>query len=168
MLDSEMLQAFREESAGILSELKSVLETLEAPSTDFPAQSLQDFSQKIDRIMGAAKTFSLEAPEHQGLRNIGTLAELCKHIGYKAAEQKQPKLLPIFVAFWSDVIAVTEDLLASLEDEAKAARLTRDFAPVLVRRLEWLKNKVTPAAGSQGGAASAQSQIDELVASLLK
>lgn len=166
MIDAELAQGFKEESLSLTKELKGVVERLETPSSEFPAALLQEFSQKIDRIMGAAKTLSLEAPEHQGLRRIATFAEICKYIGYKVAEQKQVKIIPIVAAFWSDVLAATEDLLAAFEDESKAAQITRDFVPVLTKRLEWLKGKVASAA--QGSATATQAEIDKLVAGLLK
>lgn len=166
MIDTELLQGFKEESNALVGELKSVVEKLEAPVPEFPTALFQEFSQKIDRIMGAAKTLSVEDPSHQGLRRIGAIAELCKYIGYKAAEQKQPKIVPIVAAFWSDVIGVTEDLLRSLEDETKTAQITQDFAPILGRRLEWLKKKVLPTSPTSGNAS--QTEIDRLLSTLLK
>ncbi len=168
MIDNDMLLAFREESLSIFTELKNIIDMLNDSYTEFPMQLLQDFSQKIDRIMGAAKTISIQDPNHQGLQRIGILGELCKHIGYKAAESKQLTLLPIFAAFYSDVITVTEDLLASLEDEKRAAKITSDFAPVLIKRLEWLKKKIISVPNVTSKNEISQSEIDKLVSNFLK
>lgn len=163
MIDAELLQGFKEESTGILNELKAVIEKLEDVTTEFPVALMQDFSQKIDRIMGAAKTIAMEDPSHLGLQRISALAELCKHIGYKAAEQKELKLVPIFTAFWSDVITITEDLIGALSDATKTAEVTSNFTPVLLRRLEWLKKKVVLPNAQSG---NTQQEIDRLIASL--
>jgi hypothetical protein len=158
MLDKEMADAFKLESIAIVAELKGIIDTLNSPQAAFPSQILQEFSQKIDRIMGAAKVLSLEEPSHLGLKRMGALAELCKALGYKASEQKQNKLVPIFAAFFEDAVSVTEDLLNALHDEKKSTEISQKFTPVLIKRLEWLKGKLM-ATPSQ----TTQAEIDALI-----
>ena len=142
MIDLEILSAFKEESKSILSELRLVVEQLEQPHAQFPTDLFKDFSLKIDRVMGAAKTIGQDYPNHLGFQRIGKLAELCKFIGATAAEQKNGKLLPIFAAFWSDTLDVIDDLLNALENEAESTKIAAAFSVVLQKRLEWLAKRV--------------------------
>lgn len=132
----------------------------------FPADLLRDFSQKIDRIMGAAKTMSLEAPDHPGFQRMGKLAELCKILGYKAAERQVPALIPIFAAFWADTIEVTKNLLDAVEDLAKTDEISKAFPRVLQKRLEWLASKVDPATAMGKTHESQAGEIKDLLKSL--
>lgn len=143
-IDPEILNEFRAESKGLLAELQQVVEKLEAVecSSAFPESLLTEFAQKIDRIMGAVKTMSLLEPAHKGFSSIGKLAELCKTIGYKAAEKKNTAMLPIFSAFWADTIEVIESLLKCIEDPEETQKIAKEFLPVLSQRLAWLKSKI--------------------------
>lgn len=143
-VDAEILNEFRAESKLLLDELEGIVEKLESfnSKSGFPDALLTEFAQKIDRIMGAVKTIALLAPDHQGFASIGKLAELCKTIGYKAAERKDVALLPIFSAFWADTIEVIQSLLACIEDEKKTKEISASFPPVLTQRLAWLKSKI--------------------------
>ncbi len=147
-LDPEIINGFKAESNQLLQELTEAVDKLEdsALGEEFPSTLLEEFSQKVDRIMGAAKTISMMAPGHEGLVRIGKLSEVCKHVGYKAAERKEVLLLPLFAAFWSDVIEVIQNLLNVLEDDAKTAQISQQFSPVLQKRLEWLASKLKPQA----------------------
>src|SRR4051812_22031931 len=94
-MDKDILDGFKEEANQILKELDKVIESLELPHKDFPSQLLSEFSQKIDRIMGAAKTLGLEDPHHMGLKRISQISQICKALGYRAAEVKVLSLIPI-------------------------------------------------------------------------
>jgi len=171
-LDPEILESFREESAKVLAELTEVVEMLEKVRGEFPAKLLEDYSQKIDRIMGAAKTIQMTAPDNVGLKRISKMSELCKKLGYKAAERKIPQLIPIFAAFWADVIEVVEELINALEDPVETESIATNYSPVLQKRLEWLASKVSKDnALEHVGAAAGKSQAitnDIDVMSLLK
>jgi len=148
-LDPEILAYFVTESNQVLKELAGVVERLENSQDAFPADLMAEFSQKIDRIMGAAKTMSLQVPDHPGFMRIGKLAELCKTLGYRAAEKKSPELLPLFTAFWSDTIEVTQNLVNAINDMWKSEQIAVSFSVVLQKRLEWLFRQV---AGDDAGA----------------
>lgn len=141
-LDSDILEGFVEESNGLLEELEAVVEKLEDAEGDFPAALLEEFSQKIDRIMGASKTLLQMAPEHKGLSRIGTISELCKRLGYKAAEKKEIVFIPIFAAFWADTIEALQDMIDVIDNEKECNQVAEAFAPTLVKRLEWLAKRV--------------------------
>ncbi|HAR41560.1 MAG TPA: hypothetical protein DCS07_02845 [Bdellovibrionales bacterium] len=143
-INQEILGYFKEESAQVLKELNEIVNSLDAPHKEFPSRLLEDFSQKIDRIMGASKTIGLEIPDHLGLQRIGKLAELCKLLGYKAAEKKVSQFVPIYAAFWGDTLEVIENLLSSVEDLEKTEKIVKSFSAVLQKRLEWLLTRVEP------------------------
>ncbi len=164
-IDTEILNYFKKESEEVLAELTVLVEKLEIVQGDFPSALLAEFSQKIDRIMGAAKTMSLEAPEHPGFQRIGRLAELCKVMGYKAAERKSAPLLPIFAAFWGDTIEVTQNLVRAVEDLPKTEQIAKSFSAVLQKRLEWLLQKTDPQAAAKSHEVKAQ-EAQELLKSL--
>jgi hypothetical protein len=141
-LDSDILNDFKGETNGLLAQLEVVTQALEDHQGDFPDALLEEFAQKIDRVMGAAKTLSLMDPAHQGLQRIGHLAEICKSIGYKAAEKRAVTLVPFFAAFWADTIEVIASLTATIEDAEKNAQIAKTFSEVLQKRLEWLGEKL--------------------------
>lgn len=142
MLDKEILDGFREESNQLMEELVEVVEKLEVRSATFPKEHLEQFAQRIDRIMGSAKTMCEMDPSHIGLQKIGKIAELCKRMGYMAADTKNPKVVPLFAAFWADTVDVINDLLVALDNPAKTEALIKSFISVLQGRLEWLAKQV--------------------------
>ena len=163
-LDKEILDEFRNESNTLLKELESVVEDLETPQKEFPKAPLEEFALKIDRIMGASKTLLETGTEHKGLSIMSQLSEICKFVGYKAVEVQNPRLIPIFAAFWADTLEVMEDILQNLEDEDKIKSLTEKFTPVLQKRLGWLKDKLTQAPEASKSETSSQGDIDALMA----
>ncbi len=134
----------------MLEELIDVVDQIETSQGEFPSKLLEEFSQKIDRIMGAAKTL----------------------LGYQAASKRVLALLPLFAAFWADTIEVIQDLLGALEDSDQSEQIAKSFSAVLQKRLEWLAAKVAaaPASGQTGQAAidakTAEAQIRDLLKSL--
>lgn len=157
-MDSEILEGFQEEANQILSELEEVVERLEAANASSMQNDLSTFAQKIDRIMGAANTLGMEAPNHLGLQRIGRISELCKRLGYRAAELNLPPLMPIFAAFWADTLEVVSELVNSVENESECTKIAERFSPVLQKRLEWLSGRLAKIGSPQasGGTASAQ------------
>ncbi|MCM2322842.1 MAG: hypothetical protein NDJ90_06235 [Oligoflexia bacterium] len=142
MLEKDILDSFRAESNELLTDLGRIVQRLEQEHATFPAELLAEFAQKIDRIMGAAKTVSITAPDHAGLIWIGRITELCKLAGYKAAEKRQTALLPIFAGFWADTLEHMDSLLKNLEDPAKCAEISKGFSGVLQGRLKWLAQQL--------------------------
>ncbi len=70
-----------------------MVEALEETSGQFPAQQLEQFAQKIDRIMGAAQTISQLDPSNKGLQQIGAIAQIAS--GWDTKPQNT-KLLRLF------------------------------------------------------------------------
>lgn len=160
-LDDDILSGFVEESNAILEELHEIVEKLEdyEEGDEFPRQNLEDFSQRIDRIMGAAKTLLMMAPDHAGLDRIGKISNLCKSLGYAAAQNENPKTIPIFAAFWADSLEVVEDLTGAIRDKAKTEKIASDFSQTIQGRLEWLSTILKPV-NAYGISEQIQSQDD--------
>ena len=167
MIDTDILDGFKEESNQLLGELEEVVERLEQRVAEFPTKLMEEFSQKIDRIMGAAKTIGLMDEQHQGLKRIGNIAEICKRLGYKAAESKNAALVPLFAAFWADTLEVLTELVESVADEAASQKLAQSFSSVLQKRLEWLSQKMTGSGTLPTGTTSLDALgVDDLLKSL--
>ncbi|MBS1985817.1 MAG: hypothetical protein JST16_16785 [Bdellovibrionales bacterium] len=139
-LDEDIIIEFRNESQAVLGELLNIVEKIEDDETD-PAL-FSEFAQKIDRIMGAAKTLAMVEPDHQGLAALSHLCELCKRLGYKVAEINDPKLAPMVGGFWADVLEVIQNLLRNLSNVEQSRIIAEGFPKVLQKRLEWLTQKV--------------------------
>ena len=171
MIDSDILADFQAETKGLLEELEETVEKLETQVNVFPSAELEQFAQRIDRVMGAAQTLNQFDPNHLGLKRIGAIAQLCKKLGYTASQLKMPGLVPLFAAFWADTLEVLGELVDACADEAKTKQLTDSFSSVLQNRLTWLSEKVqkmAPAGTSGGAPLSAQLDVDQLLASFGK
>lgn len=140
-LDKEILNQFQIETNELIKELGKIVEGLEETDA-FPDKLLAEFAQRIDRIMGAAKTLLEMDSDHLGLQSIGRMAEICKLSGYKLAEKKLNALVPIVVAFWADALETIELLNNNLDDQTKTAEIVKSFSLVLEKRLTWLATKV--------------------------
>lgn len=160
-MDIEILEEFRKESKQILDELNSVVESLEDPKEATYKSQLAEFAQKIDRIMGTAKTIAMIEPDHMGLKRIGQIAALCKALGYKAAEATSMELLPLFSAFWADTLEVVGELMNSLEDDAKTKKIASEFSIAIEKRLTWLSQKALAADPTKGKLSDSLSKLLE-------
>ncbi len=156
-MDAEILGYFKEEAREILAELEPIVEKIEEGGGP---EMLAQFAQRIDRIMGSAKTLLIEDPSNLALKRIGDLSSLCKTLGYKAAAANAASLLPFFAAFWADTLEVISGLVEALGDPARAEKVAGSFAGVLQKRLEWLFNKLSAAAPGE--------KPSEAIAALLK
>lgn len=142
MLPEDILAEFIHESKTLLNELTEVVEKIENDHPAFPSDLLTIYAQRIDRILGAAKTIGLMEPDNPSLKAIGAIAEICKRMGYKAAEKKDLRLLPFFAAFWAEAIENIETLLNCIHDTKKAQTLVSSISNILQGRLRWLEGKL--------------------------
>ena len=137
-IDQEILSGFKDESNQLLKELGAIIEKFEESGTNVTPELASEFALKIDRIMGASKTLAVMEPTHQGFPRIGKLSEICKTIGYKTAEKKDPALTPFFTAFLADTVEVIEKLIGNIDNAEETAKIVQSFTPVLEKRLQWL------------------------------
>ncbi len=119
-----------------------IVEKIEGDATCKNNPNFADFSQRIDRIMGASKTIALLFPLNTGLKEIGKITALCKAMGYKATEVDSPLLVPIFCGFWADAVEVLVEVIDNIENATKVERIIAGFVPVVRKRLEWLASKL--------------------------
>jgi hypothetical protein len=146
MIKQEILDFFRLETIGLIRDLeKTAVRMKECGITEFPESDLKDFAQKIDRVMGAAKSLEAVSPGNSGLRLIGLLSEALKTVGYQAAALQRASLAPFFAEFCSEAIGLIAKLVDTLQDEAATTKLVEDNAPKLMSRIKWLKERAAPA-----------------------
>ncbi len=142
-LDSELINDFKIECKQLIQELFKVVEIVKASGeSTFPTAALAEFAQKIDRIMGTAKTFAGFDPDNAALAKIAKIAEFCKAIGYKASEKKDAKLLKPVALIWTDVLKVIDSLVENLENPENAAKATKMLGMALKERLKWLSERL--------------------------
>lgn len=164
-IDTEILNSFAEESKQLVEECVGILERVEG----HPEQAvlLENFSNRIDRIMGAAKSL---APQDEGhaLHVIGQCADLCKILGYRASKlAHHPQLFNTTVSFLLDATEHVGELLNRVNEPAVVLRAS--VKDVLVDRLKWvLELVVVPAATPDAKASESlrQKEIDELMKKL--
>lgn len=142
-LDAELLEGFTSESKQILTELEELVEELEE-SKGFPSEKIQEFSQKIDRIMGAAKTLLTIDKENTGIRFLANTGEICKAMGYEAAALPRPELVPFFASFWAETVEVMQEVLSNIADTRKCQAIVVAKSSSIEKRLIWLASKVAP------------------------
>lgn len=142
MLDKEILDGFKEETSLLLAETQKIIESIEDTEDQVPKQLIEDFANRMDRIMGAAKTFEMMDPEMKIFVQIGKFGELCKATGYKAATINRPALVPIFAAFWADTNDMMIQLCANVDDTAKIDESLKTLSPLLQKRLTWLAEQI--------------------------
>lgn len=121
-IDDEFLESFLNESQEVLEEIKLCIHCFREVSDK---HYFEEFGQKIDRIMGAAYTLSLN--------DVGDLARFGKEIGYKSSQIDDiGKLLTIH--------SLLSQLHKTLDSVMKGFRKgnrpdPNDFSP-LISRLE--------------------------------
>ncbi|MCB0390680.1 MAG: hypothetical protein KDD58_05295 [Bdellovibrionales bacterium] len=108
----EILEEFKLESEEILDEMLTLLEEVEEDPTLNP--KLEDFGQRVDRIMGSSSVLAMQNPSPL-LANITIYSELCKLIGYKCSQvDGNSELSKITVAFLLDATEMLQDFIQGL------------------------------------------------------
>lgn len=119
-IDDEFLNSFLDESQEVLEDLKFYMQSFKEPGDN---HYFEQYGQKVDRIMGAAYTLSLN--------DVGNLARYGKEIGYKSSQITDiAKLLTIH--------SLLSQLSKALETIIKGFRKGNrpdpgEFAPLLAR-----------------------------------
>jgi len=145
-LDKEILRDFQTESEGLMDELESVVDELEdaAGEDAFPEAKMKEFAQKVDRIMGTAKTLLTMGPGHSGITFLANICEMCKTMGYEAVALRRANLLPIFAGFWAETVELMREVLGALTAADGGAPVIAGRTAHLEKRLQWLAEKVAP------------------------
>ncbi len=171
MLDNEILSDFVLESKQIVDE---ILEILEEAEGDFSKVStLEQYGQKVDRIMGAAKSVAMMAPEDHPIHWVADYAAVCKSVGYKTSQIKDNKdFYDICVGLLLDATENLAELMDHLDQTVQdlRARVPEAF----LTRLKWVAEKfsadfrmsVDAGPKAAGDGKMGQDQIDELMKKL--
>lgn len=139
-MEQDILGYFVEETSQLLQELSATVEAIE-DSEEFPENGLREFAQKIDRVMGAAKSLGGQSA---GVVFIARVSEACKTMGYQAAALKRSNLIPIFAAFWAETIEILSEVVEQLADAEACAATVEKHSSRLQNRLAWLAERVAP------------------------
>lgn len=153
----EIIEEFCIESKALLEEAEDFLNTAEEGV--LAKKNLEDFGQRIDRIMGSAKTIAMTNGS-KNLQSIGLIAELGKVIGYKGSQIKEEALYQIVVAFLFDALDALKALFKALEQGKIDSDM--DFK-VLLDRLRWISTKFDASLSGTLKISSPEEEVRELL-----
>lgn len=138
MLDNEIVKEFVDESKALIKDLVDLLEDIEGDFTQ--VDKLADYGNRIDRIMGGAKSLAQLADDDHALHLISDYAALCKAVGYKASQIKNNiQFFNICVALLLDA---TENLDALIDQiDIKASLLRSQVSNTFIERVRWVSSQ---------------------------
>lgn len=166
--DKEILSEFLQESSRLVDECEELLEAIESE----PAQAarLSEFSNKIDRVMGAAKSLAMMAEPHHPLHIIGDITALCKVLGERGSKTAaHERLFEVTVAFLLDAVEMVRGLLEALEDPG--AGVSPELKNAMLSRVNWIADvyRKLPKEfleGLGGNEKLKQNEIDDIIRKL--
>jgi len=165
----EILDEFRNESKGLVSEMLEILEEVEG---QFDHRFLlENFGQVVDRIMGGAKNLELAYEENENIRKIAKYSELCKLVGYKTSQIDNPDLFTVSVALLLDATEMLDDLVEKFGTD-KEIDVSQILSSTFLDRLSWVAGKfdenlrASVAVNKDKKDGKSQDQIDDLLKSL--
>lgn len=163
-IDQELLTEFARESGQLVAECAQALEDVEADHGNL--MRLEDYSNRIDRIMGAARSLGMLAPPGHALHVIGDCTALCKALGYRClTSSPSAQMIEVTVAFLLDATELVEELLGRLDESGEELR--DEVRGTLVERLRWVADlyREMPSAPAVGDKMD-QGDIDALMKKL--
>lgn len=168
-IDKDIVKDFIEESKTIIQDLVGLLDKIEG---DFSkVKQLEDYGQRVDRIMGSAKSLALMESSESPLHIISDYAALCKAVGYQASQiDNNPQFYDICVALLQDATETLADWVARLE-EGSAVNLKNSLSATFLERLRWVSNQFgadiqTSVSTKKNKKKMDQHEIDELLRKL--
>jgi hypothetical protein len=167
-IDKDIIVDFVDESKVIVDDLLKILEDVEGNFSQ--VKRLEEYGQRVDRIMGGAKSLALLAGPQHGLHVIGDYADLCKAVGYKASQiRDNAQLFDICVALLFDATEALSDGIENLADDETSSALRGSLSATFLERLRWVSNQFGADVRASVGAGSEkmdQSDIDSLLRKL--
>lgn len=138
-IDKDIVKDFVIESKGIIQDLVDLLESIEG---DFSQVSqLEEYGQKVDRIMGGAKSLALLVPQDHPLHMVADYAQLCKAVGYKASQiQGNAQFFDICVALLLDATETLSEWINNLGKDT-VEEMKSAFTTTFLERLRWVSNQ---------------------------
>lgn len=168
-IDKDIVKDFVIESKRIIHELVDLLESIEGDFSQ--VLRLEEYGQKVDRIMGGAKSLALLATLEHPLHMVADYAALCKAVGYKASQiQSNAQFYDICVALLLDATETLSDWVVALEEETPIEDLKQSLSSTFLERLRWVSNQfgadVRGSVDAQKSKKMDQNEIDELLRKL--
>lgn len=137
-LDNDILKEFQAESESLIDKMNEILEKCEGDYSQ--VQSLEEYGQNVDRIMGGAQSLALGFDPSHLIHKIGDYAAICKAVGYKASQIKgNEQFYDICVALLLDGTEVLSEMVNQL-DQAKA-NIAELFSQTFLDRLRWVSSQ---------------------------
>jgi len=139
-IDKDIVKDFVDESKVIIQDLVDLLENIEG---DFSQVSrLEEYGQRVDRVMGGAKSLAMMVPPEHALHTVADYAALCKAVGYKASQiDNNPQFYDICVELLLDATETLQDWIERLEADESAQDLKNSFTATFLERLRWVSNQ---------------------------
>lgn len=167
-IDSEIVKDFVDESKTLIEDLIQLLDGIEGDYSQ--VAKLEDYGNRIDRIMGGAKSLALLAPPEHALHLIADYTALCKAVGYKGAQIKNnSQFYDICVALLLDATETLDQMLDRMD--IPGDDLKKSLSNTFLERVRWVSNQFSDDmrgsvdTGKTGGKMS-QDDIDELMRKL--
>jgi hypothetical protein len=163
-IDSSILEDFTKESLILVSECIELLEIAENDSSE--VEKLSDFANRIDRVMGGAKSLALMAAPDHALNLIGDYCAICKSVGYQGAQiQNNDQLFNVVVALLLDAVEMVKILFDKIT--TSSSDLKKIFSITFLDRLKWISFQYDELEKKRsGGKKMAQNEIDALLQKL--
>ncbi len=166
---NEILEDFQVESKKLVVEMLEILNEIEGEFS--LVQRLEEYGQKVDRIMGAAQSISMQLSADHFLNKVADYAAVCKAVGYKSAQiENNPGFFDICVALLLDGTEMLNDMIDNLVTE-KPVDLAKILTVTFLDRLKWVSGQfnadVRATVGfTKGDKKMAQPHIDDLLKKL--
>lgn len=162
--NNEIVKDFVDESKGLIHELVELLEEIEGDYSQ--VNRLADYGNKIDRIMGGAKSIALLLPDDHAVHMIADYTGLCKAVGYKASQvQNNKQLYDIIVALLLDATETLDGMMSRLN--VSATELKKSISNTFLERVRWVSDQLSDDLNSSvdagTGGKMAQDEIDEML-----
>jgi hypothetical protein len=167
-IDEDIVKDFVIESKEIVQGLVVLLEGIEG---DFSQVSkLEEYGQRVDRIMGGAKSLALLVPANHPLHMVADYSALCKVVGYKASQiQNNPQFFDVCVALLLDATETLSEWIEGLGGDT-SQDLKNSFTSTFLERLRWVSNQFSAEVRGSVDAGKpkkmVQNEIDELLRKL--
>ncbi len=174
-VDKEILEDFKTESKGLVTELIELLE--DADGEPAHAGNLEQYGQTVDRIMGGAKSlatnFASDFPPGHLIHQMGDYAALCKAVGYKASQiSENEQFFNVCVAFLLDATEMLKQMVLRLGSE-ETLNVSGLLNKTLLDRLRWINSQFKGDVRATVASSNApvpkkmnQSEIDDLLKKL--
>ena len=165
-IEKKLEDDFVKEAKAIVKDSLEVLERIEGDFSQ--VQSLAEFGNLIDRIMGAARSLVLMGEGGDAVVVVGDYAEVCKFVAYKAsALQGNSQLFDVSVALLLDAVETLSHILDHMHETQEQLKV--HFTDAFIERLRWVSQQFSAEASVGSVKAEGtmnQSDIDQLLAKL--